>query len=81
MLVCIFKIMHVWRVVKVLFARRNVKEQGVPNAPESQPQTEVINVEFYEAIKMLSQVVTNNVWQKKERNDREWLMLQGFMSF
>ncbi|XP_049380766.1 uncharacterized protein LOC125845293 [Solanum stenotomum] len=36
-------------------ARRNVEEQGVTNAPEVQPQGEVMNTEFREAIRMLSQ--------------------------
>ncbi|WMV19091.1 hypothetical protein MTR67_012476, partial [Solanum verrucosum] len=48
-------------------ARRNVEpqEQGVPNAPNLQPQGEVTNVEFREAIRMLRQVVTNQVWQPR----------------
>ncbi|WMV40811.1 hypothetical protein MTR67_034196 [Solanum verrucosum] len=47
-------------------ARRNVEDQGVPNAPEVQPQGEVTNAEFSEAIRMLSQVVTNQVGQQRE---------------
>uniref|UniRef100_M1DAS6 Gag-pol polyprotein n=1 Tax=Solanum tuberosum TaxID=4113 RepID=M1DAS6_SOLTU len=35
-------------------ARRNVKEQGVPNTPEVQPQGKVTNAEFREAIRKLS---------------------------
>uniref|UniRef100_M1D9T4 Gag-pol polyprotein n=1 Tax=Solanum tuberosum TaxID=4113 RepID=M1D9T4_SOLTU len=35
-------------------ARRNVEEQGVPNAPEVQPQEEVTNAEFCEAIRILN---------------------------
>uniref|UniRef100_M1DW43 Zinc knuckle family protein n=1 Tax=Solanum tuberosum TaxID=4113 RepID=M1DW43_SOLTU len=51
------------RVVKCHLTRRNVEpqEQGVPNAAEVQPQGEVTNAEFHEAIQMLSQVVTNQV--------------------
>uniref|UniRef100_M1DL44 Gag-pol polyprotein n=1 Tax=Solanum tuberosum TaxID=4113 RepID=M1DL44_SOLTU len=45
---------------------RNVEEQGVPNAPEVQLQGEVTNVEFREAIWMLSQVVTNQAGQQRE---------------
>ncbi|XP_049364745.1 uncharacterized protein LOC125829577 [Solanum verrucosum] len=47
------------RVVRGRPTRRNVEEQGIPNTPEVQPQEEVTNVEFWEAIRMLSQVVTN----------------------
>uniref|UniRef100_M1DZR6 Gag-pol polyprotein n=1 Tax=Solanum tuberosum TaxID=4113 RepID=M1DZR6_SOLTU len=35
-------------------ARCNVEEQELPNAPEMQPQGEVTNAEFREAIRMLS---------------------------
>ncbi|KAH0674527.1 hypothetical protein KY290_024941 [Solanum tuberosum] len=50
-------------------ARRNVEpqDQGVPNAPEVQPQGEVTNAEFLEAIRMLSQAVTNQVGQRENR--------------
>ncbi|XP_049405237.1 uncharacterized protein LOC125868684 [Solanum stenotomum] len=47
------------RVVKGHPARRNIEEQELPNAPGVQPQGEVTNVEFREAIWMLRQVVTN----------------------
>ena len=46
-------------------ARRNIEEQEVPNAPDVQPQGEVTNAKFWEAIRMLSQVVTNQVWQMR----------------
>ncbi|XP_049365279.1 uncharacterized protein LOC125830116 [Solanum verrucosum] len=46
-------------------ARRNVEEQELPNAPEVQPQGEVTNAEFIEAIKMLSQVVTSQDGQQR----------------
>uniref|UniRef100_M1DWG5 Gag-pol polyprotein n=1 Tax=Solanum tuberosum TaxID=4113 RepID=M1DWG5_SOLTU len=49
------------RAVKGCPARRNVEEQELPNAPEVQPQGKVTNAEFREAIRMLSQVVTNQV--------------------
>ena len=54
------------RVFKGYPARRNVgsQHQGLPNAPEVQPQGEVTNVEFWEAIQMLSQGVTNQVGHK-----------------
>ena len=45
--------------------QRNVEEQKVPNASEVQPYGEVTNMEFWEAIWMLSQVVTNKVEQHK----------------
>ncbi|XP_049364484.1 uncharacterized protein LOC125829278 [Solanum verrucosum] len=47
-------------------ARRNVDppDQGVPNAPEVQPQGEVTNTEFRDSIWMLSQFVTNQVGQQ-----------------
>ena len=46
-------------------ARRNVEEPELPNAPEVQPQGEVINAEFHEAIRMLRQEVTNQVRQQQ----------------
>ncbi|WMV46131.1 hypothetical protein MTR67_039516 [Solanum verrucosum] len=59
------------RVVRVRPARRNVEpqEQGLPNAPEVQPQGEVTNAEFQEAIRMLSQDVTNQVGQRENRQE------------
>ncbi|WMV18770.1 hypothetical protein MTR67_012155 [Solanum verrucosum] len=50
-------------------ARRNVEEQGVPNAPEVQPQGEVTNAEFREVIRMLSQAVTKKVRQRENRQE------------
>lgn len=46
-------------------SRRNFepKEQELLNALEVQPQGDVSNTEFHEAIRMLSQVVTNQVGQ------------------
>ncbi|KAG5598937.1 hypothetical protein H5410_030307 [Solanum commersonii] len=66
------------RVVKGRPARRNVEEQELPNALEVQPQGEVTNAEFCEAIRMLSQVVTNQAGSK-EKLDRERLILQRFV--
>ena len=43
-----------------------MEEQEVPNAPCVQPQGEVTNVEFREAIRMLSQEVTNQVEKQRE---------------
>ncbi|KAG5584825.1 hypothetical protein H5410_045259 [Solanum commersonii] len=52
------------RLVKGL-ERRNIEEQELPNAPEVQPLGEVTNVRFKEAIRMLSQAVTNQVGQQR----------------
>ena len=41
--------------------RINVEELELPNAPKVQPQEEVSNVEFIKAIRILSQVETNEV--------------------
>ena len=53
--------MHPRRAVKGRPAWRNVKlqDQGVPNAPEMPSHGEVTNAKFREAIRMLSQAVTN----------------------
>ncbi|WMV50498.1 hypothetical protein MTR67_043883 [Solanum verrucosum] len=60
------------RVVRGHPSRRNVdpQDQGVPNAPEVQPQGQVTIVEFRDAIRMLSQVVTNQVGQQR-RNQHD----------
>ena len=46
-------------------SRRNVEEQEVANAPDIQPQGQAMNAEFHEAIRMLGQVVTNQVGQQR----------------
>ena len=46
--------------------RRNVEEQELPNSLEVQPQREVTNAEFWEAILILSQVVTNQFGKQIE---------------
>ena len=46
-------------------ARRNIEVPKLHNAPDMQPQGEVSNFEFREAIRMLSQVVTNQVGQHR----------------
>ncbi|XP_049353217.1 uncharacterized protein LOC125817708 [Solanum verrucosum] len=55
------------RAVKGRPARRNAEEQGVPNAPEVQPQGEVTNAEFREAIRMLSQYAPKIVADMRSR--------------
>ncbi|WMV50683.1 hypothetical protein MTR67_044068 [Solanum verrucosum] len=59
------------RAVRGRPARRNVEpqEQGVPNAPEVQPQGEVTNAKYCEAIRMLSHAVTNQVGQRENRQE------------
>ncbi|XP_049410640.1 uncharacterized protein LOC125873834 [Solanum stenotomum] len=59
------------RVVRGHPAKRNVEpqQQGVPIAPEVQPQGVVTNVEFREAIRMLSQAVTNQVGQRENQQE------------
>ena len=47
-------------------ARISIEEQELLDAPEVQPQGKFTNVEFKEAIRMLSQDVTNQVGQHKE---------------
>ncbi|KAK4727416.1 hypothetical protein R3W88_032333 [Solanum pinnatisectum] len=53
------------RAVRGRPARCNIEEQRVPNAPEVQPPGEVTNSEFYEAIRILSLAVTNQVGQQR----------------
>ncbi|XP_049348229.1 uncharacterized protein LOC125812806, partial [Solanum verrucosum] len=53
------------RVVRGHPARRNVEEPELPNASEVQSQGEVTNAEFREAIRVLSQVVTNQAEQQR----------------
>ena len=56
----------------------NVLDQGVPNAPEVQPQVEISNDEFMEVINMLSQVVENQDGQRE--NYKKGMILRGSMS-
>ncbi|WMV18837.1 hypothetical protein MTR67_012222 [Solanum verrucosum] len=69
MLARIFQIIPPRRAFRGRLVRRNVEEQGVPNAPEVKPQGEVTNVEFREAIQMLSHVLTNQVRQRDNRQE------------
>ncbi|KAH0669628.1 hypothetical protein KY289_024121 [Solanum tuberosum] len=57
------------RAVRGRPTRHNVEEQELPNAPDVQPQGELTNDEFREAIRMLSQVVTNQ--DGKQRGARQ----------
>jgi len=57
--------MPLQRVFQGRPTRRNVEDQGVHNAPDVQPQGEVTNVELWDAIRMLSQVVANQDGQKR----------------
>ena len=51
------------RTTKGRPSKRNVEESEVVNGPNVQPQGEVTNVEFCEAILMLGQAVTIQVRQ------------------
>ena len=46
--------------------KRNVEEHELPNAPDVQPQGHTTNVELWEVIQMLCQVVTNQVGHQRE---------------
>ncbi|KAK4708837.1 hypothetical protein R3W88_029762 [Solanum pinnatisectum] len=59
------------RAVRGRPARCNVEEQDLPNAPKVQPQGEVTNAEFREAIRMLSQAVTYQVGQQRGARQNE----------
>uniref|UniRef100_M1E1D2 Gag-pol protein n=1 Tax=Solanum tuberosum TaxID=4113 RepID=M1E1D2_SOLTU len=59
------------RAIRSRPARHIVEEQELPNAPEVQPQGEVTNVEFREAIQILSQVVTNQAGQLRGARQEE----------
>ncbi|WMV26006.1 hypothetical protein MTR67_019391 [Solanum verrucosum] len=59
------------RVVTCCPVRRNAEEQGVPNAREVQPHGEVNNAEFREAIRILSQAVTNQIGQQRGARQEE----------
>ena len=70
-----FPLTRVWTYFQIIMppqreakgrpTRLNVEEPEFPNAPEVQTQEEVSNVEFTEAIRMLSYVVTNQVGQQR----------------
>ena len=53
------------RVGRGRLPRRYVDEKELPYAPGVQPQGEVSNAEFREAIRMLSQAVTNQIGQQR----------------
>ena len=53
------------REVKGKPSIKNVKDVEVPNAPHVQPQGEVTNANFCEAIRMLIQDVTHQVEQQR----------------
>ncbi|XP_015084297.1 uncharacterized protein LOC107027727 [Solanum pennellii] len=61
------------RGVRGRTSRRNVEpqEQGVAKAPNVQPQREFINVEFREAIRILGQLVTNQVGKQQGARQKE----------
>ncbi|XP_049410425.1 uncharacterized protein LOC125873561 [Solanum stenotomum] len=61
------------RAVRGRPASHNVEpqEQELPNAPEVQPQDEVTNAEFREAIRMFSQVVTNQARHQRGARQEE----------
>ncbi|KAH0728063.1 hypothetical protein KY284_003928 [Solanum tuberosum] len=59
------------RAVRGRPARINVEEQELPNALEVQLQGEISNAKFREAIRMLSQVVTNKVGQQRGAQQEE----------
>ena len=58
--------MSLRREVRGCPATRNFEEQELPNAPKVQTQGEFTNVELREAIRMLSQVVTNLVCEQRD---------------
>ena len=70
------------RVVRGHSARRNVKEQGSPNALEVQPQGKVTNAELREAIRMLSQGMTNQVGKqgRYQQEKVDTLRIREFLS-
>ena len=53
------------RAARGLPSRRNVEDSDVPNVLNVQPQGEVTNAKFRKAIRMLRQVVTNQVRQQR----------------
>ena len=50
---------------------RNIEEQVVRNAPKVQPQGEVTNAKFREAIRMQSKDVNNQVGQQRRSSQEE----------
>ncbi|KAG5576642.1 hypothetical protein H5410_056776 [Solanum commersonii] len=67
MLALVFHIMLPRREVRGRPLRRNVEELGVPNAPIVQPQGKVTNVEFREAIRMLSQIDSKSIVEELKK--------------
>ena len=73
-------IMPPLRVARGRPPRRNVEEEEVPNALNVQPQGEFTNVEFYEAIGMLSKIVKRLVG-KYSKLDKKKITTRGFVNF
>lgn len=59
------------RAIRGLPTRINIEEQELSNAPEVQPQVELTNTKFREAIRLLSQVVTNQVGKQRGAQQEE----------
>ncbi|XP_015057476.1 uncharacterized protein LOC107003674 [Solanum pennellii] len=57
------------RAIRGRLARRIVEEQEFPNAPEVQPQEEVIHAEFFETIRYVKQRLIKLDKEKRNRVD------------
>ena len=70
-----FRVFHIIvpprRAIRGQPKSKKIEEQDLPNALDVQPQREVTNAMFREAIRMISQVLSNQVGQQRGAQQKE----------